>query len=185
MLPQNEVVGKSTEASGDLHNLYIKDSFIQGVGVFSGVNLAAGTILFEIKGERVVHPEYDPYLADKNPNWMGIGYCEWIIMYPNHNGLYVNHSCNPNVIVNDKLQVVTFTPVKAHEELTMDYSTTELDPDWQMECNCGEDNCRKTLRSFQFLPRQIQSKYAKYIAPVYAEMADKLLQERSLTHQTT
>jgi hypothetical protein len=185
MRPQHEVVDKSTGASADLHNLYIKDSSIQGVGVFSGVNLAAGTILFEIKGERVVHPEYDPYLADKNPNWMGIGYCEWIIMPTNHHGLYINHSCNPNVIVNDKLQVVTFTPVKAHEELTMDYSTTELDPDWKMECNCAEDNCRKILRSFQFLPKQIQNQYVRFIAHVFAEMADKLLVEKSLSRQST
>jgi hypothetical protein len=185
MLPQHDVVDKSTDAPGDLHNLFISDSPIQGVGLFSGVHLAAGTILFEIKGERVVHPEYHPYLADKNPNWMGIGYCEWIIMHPNHYGLYINHSCNPNVIVNDKLQVVTFTPVKAHEELTMDYSTTELDPDWIMECDCGEDSCRKTLKSFQFLPRQIQIRYARYIAPVFGEMADKHSEEKSLSHQPT
>ncbi len=111
-------------------------------------------------------------MADKNPNWMGIGYCEWIIMYPDDNGLFINHSCKPNVFVNEKLQVVTLVPVKANEELLLDYSTTELDPDWQMECNCGEDCCRRTLLSFQYLPNSIQNKYAKLIAPVFAEMAE-------------
>jgi hypothetical protein len=185
MLPQHEVVDKSTEASGDLHNLFISDSPIQGVGLFSGVHLAAGTILFEIKGERVVHQEYDPYLADKNPDWIGIGWCEWIIMHPNHPGLYLNHSCNPNVFVNAKLQVVTFTPVKAQEELTLDYSTTELDPEWKMDCNCGEDSCRKTLRSFQFLPKQIQNRYVSFIAPVFGQTADKHSDEKSFSHQST
>jgi SET domain-containing protein len=170
MLPQSEVIDR-LEISENLHFLHVKDSTIQGVGLFSGVNLAAGTILFEIKGERVVHPEYDPYLADKNPNWMGIGYCEWIIMYPNNNGLFINHSCNPNVIINDKLQLVTFKPVKADEELLLDYSTTELDPNWRMQCNCGEYKCRRTLRSFQFLPKFTQRKYSRFIAPVFTDMA--------------
>lgn len=171
MLRQNELADQPDHLQ-DIHFLQIRPSYIQGVGLFSGVNLAAGTILFVIKGERVIHREYDPYLAGKNPNWMGTGYCEWIIMEPHHSGLYLNHSCNPNVIVNDKLQVVTFKPVKANEELVLDYSTTELDPDWEMRCNCGENNCRKILRSYQFLPKAIQKKYAKFIAPVFSQMAD-------------
>ena len=178
MLRQNELVNQQ-DRKQNLLCLQVRPSRIQGVGLFSGVHLAAGTILFEIKGERVIHPRYDPYLADKNPNWMGIGYCEWIIMEKDHGGLYINHSCEPNVIVNDKLQVVTFKPVKANDELVMDYSTTELDPDWEMKCNCRENSCRKVLRSFQFLPQPIQEKYAGFIAPVFSEMANRVVHKKS------
>jgi hypothetical protein len=172
MLRENNVIEQLNESSENLHYLQVKESAIEGVGLFSGVNLAAGTILFEIKGERVVHPEYDPYLADKNPNWMGVGYCEWIVMPPNNYGLYINHSCNPNAIINDKLQIVTFKPVKAHQELTLDYSTTELDPDWTMKCSCGEFDCRKILRSFQYLPQVIQNKYSTFLNPIFLKMVD-------------
>jgi len=153
--------------------LQTRKSPIEGVGLFSGVNLSAGTILFEIKGEKVSHPKYNPFLADKNPNWMGIGYCEWIIMDHYNYGLFLNHSCKPNVIINGKLQVITFAPVKADEELKLDYSTTELDPDWKMLCNCGEIGCREILRSFQFLSENIRARYANFIAPVFSQMKPK------------
>jgi hypothetical protein len=157
--------------------LHIKDSPIQGKGLFSEVDIKKGTVLFEIVGQRIRHP-YDPALSSQNPNWIGVGHEEWLMLGPGDIAIYLNHSCNPNVMINDKLELITMTPVKAKEELLLDYSTTELDPFWKMECNCGATECRKILRSFQFLPYDLQKKYGKYIAPVFTRTVEAVEMNR-------
>lgn len=64
------------------------------------------------------------------------------------------------------------TRIEAHEELVIDYSTTELDPYWKMDCNCGASGCRKVLRSFQFLPHELKIKYQRYLAPVFINLPE-------------
>ena len=147
--------------------LEVKNSPIQGKGLFTKNNIRKGTSLFEIRGESFRH-EYDPSLSDQNPNWIGIGYEQWLQLQPGDIAIYLNHSCNPNVIINEKSALITIAPIKRYEELLLDYSTTELDPYWKMNCSCGAAQCRKLLRSFQFLPDELQNKYRKYLSPSFS-----------------
>ena len=155
------------------HHLHIKDSPIQGRGLFSDVDIKRGDILFEIVGERIQH-EYRPDLALQNPNWIGTGHEEWLMLGPGDIAIYLNHSCKPNVIINEKMQLVAMQPIKANEELLLDYSTTELDPYWQMECGCGARSCRKILRSFQFLPDELKKRYGKFISPAFLRTVEAM-----------
>lgn len=154
-------------------HLHIKDSPIQGRGVFSDVDIKKGAVLWEIIGQRIQH-EYTPRLAAENPNWIGTGYEEWVVMGPGDMAIYLNHSCNPNVIVNEKLEIIAMAPIRANEELLLDYSTTELDPYWKMECGCGAKECRKILRSFQYLPEELRNRYGKFISPLFLRVAEAL-----------
>jgi uncharacterized protein len=154
-------------------HLHIKDSPIQGRGLFSDIDIKRGAVLCEIVGEKIQH-EYDPRLAAENPNWIGTGYEEWLMMGPGDIAIYLNHSCNPNVIINEKLQLIAMRPIKKNEELLLDYSTTELDPYWKMECSCGAKECRKILRSFQYLPEALQKRYGKYISPAFSRVAEAM-----------
>ena len=156
----------------DLHaHLHIKDSPIQGKGLFSDVYIKNGTVLCHISGQKIQH-SYDPALSAQNPNWIGTGYEEWLILGPGDIAIFLNHSCNPNVIINEKLELIAMTSIKVNEELLLDYSTTELDPYWKMECICGAKECRRILRSFQFLPYELQEKYGKFIAPAFTRTVE-------------
>jgi uncharacterized protein len=150
----------------ELSFLSVKSSSIQGLGLFTSQELAANQIVFKISGTKV-HHEYRPELSACNPNWLGTGYQEWLIIEEGDIGVYINHSCTPNVIVNENLQVVTIRPINRNEEVLLDYSTTELDPYWNMKCSCGETNCRKVLRGFQYLPLQLQEEYSRYLSPAF------------------
>ena len=161
------------------HHLHIKDSPIQGRGLFSDIDIKRGEVLCEIVGEKIQH-EYAPELAAQNPNWIGIGYEEWLMMGPGDIAIFLNHSCNPNVIVNDKLELIAMQPIRKNEELLLDYSTTELDPYWKMECCCGAADCRKILRSFQYLPAELQKKYGKFISPAFIRTVDTLQVNKQL-----
>lgn len=159
--------------------LHIKDSPIEGKGIFTQVTLLPETIVFDIVAEKI-HYRNNPYLADQNPNWIGAGYQEWLKIGPGDIAGYLNHCCSPNVILNEKLQLITMTRIKAHEELVMDYSITELDPYWKMDCDCGASACRKVLRSFQFLPDEHKLKYQRYAAPVFINLSEELMHNQAI-----
>jgi uncharacterized protein len=150
----------------ELGFLSVKSSSIQGLGLFTSQELPANQILFKITGNKV-HHEYWPELSACNPNWLGTGYEEWLIIEDGDLGVYINHSCHPNVSVNERLEVITLRPVSRNEELLLDYSTTELDPYWNMKCSCGQPHCRKILRSFQYLPPKLQEDYSRYLSPAF------------------
>ena len=60
-------------------------------------------------------------------------------------GKYINHSCFPNTIVNDKNQFVALRNIKIGEELTFDYETTEDEIAEPFDCFCGAENCRRRI----------------------------------------
>lgn len=173
-MQENNPVDQHLTGYANKHiKLQVKASAIEGKGLFTDSDLRKGTVLFEIVGKRTQH-EYDPALSDQNPNWIGTGYEEWLMLGPGDIAIFLNHSCQPNVIINEKLQLVAIAPIKINGELLLDYSTTELDPYWKMDCSCGAAACRKVLRSYQFLPEALHKKYDKYLAPSFSSTAKVL-----------
>jgi hypothetical protein len=154
--------------ANDLEYLDVAPSPIQGLGLFTSKNLPAYQNIFTITGKKV-YRTYHPVYASLNPNWLGTGYQEWLEINEGDISVYINHSCSPNVIVNEHLQVITLRRIRKGEELLLDYSTTELDPYWSMKCTCGEPCCRKTLLSFQYLPIELQHEYDKYLSTKFRQ----------------
>ena len=76
---------------------------------------------------------------------------------------YINHSCEPNTIVSEGLRLIALRPIASGEELTLDYSTTELDPYWTLACTCGAPRCRRTIRAFPSLPGELQARYGRFM----------------------
>ncbi|MBX4200003.1 SET domain-containing protein-lysine N-methyltransferase [Candidatus Parcubacteria bacterium] len=87
-------------------------------------------------------------------------------------GDFLNHSCSPNCGVRktgSNLELFAITPIQIGQELVMDYSTIiGKDDIWKMKCNCGSKNCRKVVRNFFILPKELQEEYmALGIVPKY------------------
>lgn len=79
-------------------------------------------------------------------------------------GWFMNHSCDPNVGVNEKGDFVTMKNVRQGEELAWDYSYGEIDSEIEMECHCGGKNCRKIMTGKDWrLPSLLKN--AKYFMP--------------------
>jgi hypothetical protein len=81
--------------------------------------------------------------------------------------LFVNHSCKPNVFINQYLELVAARPLEPNTELLLDYSSTELDPFWRMACTCKNENCRKLIKNFESLPTLLKVKYSYFIHPSF------------------
>lgn len=82
-----------------------------------------------------------------------------------HISMFANHSCSPNSGIikrGSKLMLQSIAPIAPGEEITHDYSTLiAADDVWTMRCNCGEENCRKTVRNINKLPVATRARYGK------------------------
>lgn len=154
------------------YGLVLKRTRKKGIGVFT-------TRSFD-KGERILDFAGDFFTKDQLPesegaenkpsHFMQIG--RNIYQGPSDDmETFTNHSCDPNcgVIINGiNAYLVAIRDIVAGEEITWDYSTTMSDDNWQMECFCNSDGCRKEIREFKYLPKEIQKKYIRLcIVPDY------------------
>lgn len=147
-----------------MDKIYIGKSGIHGNGIFAKKNIKRGEIICVLKGEIVVFEVKNEKDSEYGPNWVGIGKNLWIDPLPPIR--YINHSCNPNTGIKGRVVIVALKNIKKGEEFFLDYSIVDEDKFWQMKCSCGAKNCRKIIRSIQFLPVKTFKKYLPYV-PTY------------------
>lgn len=132
-----------------------------GDGVFTEENVPTGTILLEFHGDIFEKDELPFPYESADDHYMQIGRTTY--MGPSGNiDDYVNHSCDPNagvMIDASGVRLIAIRDIEKNEEITWDYSTTMDEDDWELDCRCGSDLCRKKIRDFKYLDRHLQRKY--------------------------
>jgi hypothetical protein len=119
-----------------------RPSAIHGTGMFADRDYAPGETIWRLSGRPVVGS-----FTNEDPNCVGFGPDIWIDPDPPFD--CVNHCCEPNAAFGRQGEFHALVPIVAGDEVTMDYSMTEADPEWQMQCGCGATNCRKWLYAIQ------------------------------------
>ena len=139
-----------------------------GKGVFANKYFKKGELIIRIKGPILNEDdiEFDSY-EDEHSIQIG----EETYLGPSgKKDDFINHSCNPNSgvkLTKKDFFLIAIKDIKKGEEITWDYSTWANEP-WEMDCNCGTKNCRKKIKSFNYLPKKLQQKYIKLgIVPKY------------------
>lgn len=125
-------------------------------------------VISRIKGEMKFKSNQDKNDALANPNWIGIEKDQWID--PEKPYKFLNHSCNPNVGVRGSITITALRNLREGEEITIDYSTIEGDPRWEMKCLCGEKNCRGIIRSIHFLPEIQFKSYLPFVSNYFKKL---------------
>lgn len=145
-------------------NVSVKDSGVQGKGVFAEKGFLKDEVILEIDDSHIVEDvsaltdyqqEYDcDYLSDGKT----------ILMQSPEK--FINHSCDPSTYIKTirgKRKVFAMKNIKKGEEITYDYSINGYN-DGTFECNCRNTNCRKVYQgNFFKLPKDIQLKYLPYL----------------------
>ncbi len=138
--------------------------------VFANKDFKEGEEIIEFKGNLFTYEQLPTPYNEVEDHYVQID--KNLYMGPS-GGLddFFNHSCNPNSgikIIEKKVILIAIRGIKKGEEITWDYSTTMDEDDWEMDCVCKSKNCRKRIRDFKYLPKEIQQKYMKLeIAPKY------------------
>lgn len=164
-------ISKEERKSRSGSKIYVGKSNLEGEGLFATRDIKKGEIIFKIKGKKVKFLIIDEKKADSaDMNWFGYGKNTWTDS--NNYGVYFNHSCKPNSSIKGKVTFIANKNIKKGEEVTFDYSASEADIFFKFDCNCGNKECRKVVKSIQFLPRKIFNSYMPYI-PKFFQMVYK------------
>lgn len=136
-------------------DIEIKDSPIQGKGLFTKVPIKKGTAIWVSRGEEPYDEKvYTDGEFKKFTEWCILNSKEWdavangdgthtaaISDRVKHPSNYGNHSCEPNLDKNH----VALRDIETGEELTLNYAQFS-EKDWSMKCNCGSKNCTGIVR---------------------------------------
>lgn len=140
--------------------LYLGRTNWTGKGLFAKTDFKKCDIIFIWEGV-LKQGKYPWYIGDR---WLQIGEYQWISPFRDNPGYYINHSCNPNSGIKDSVKFVAIKNIRRGEEVTFDYSTSESENGWYLECHCENKNCRHIVRSYEFLPTELKLKYRDFIS---------------------
>lgn len=141
----------------DKTHFLVKETPGCGKGVFTTRSFQKDEVLFTF-AEKIV-----PW-AKANHRSVQLGKNKWLNPSKDDLGYYLNHSCNPNARFKAPHFIAALQPIHAKEEITIDYSTVVNTAKWDMQCACGNANCRKLITSYSKSPVEIQEKYKDIIS---------------------
>ncbi len=153
----------------------IKKSKIHGNGLFANKNFKKGELIFGVDISKLPRIKSEDKLSEEEElhvDYAGRG--KYVV--GTHPYVYINHSCNPNVLVKHETiarsKFYAIRNIKKGEQFTYDYGVNAMDQidkelwKWKTKCKCGSKNCRSTLSTcFLKQPLEIQRKYYKYLPP--------------------
>lgn len=146
-----------------MKTLYKDTSSIHGAGLHIKEGAKKGEKIAYIQGDTHVFRSFNPEISKRMIDWIGVGRYTWIDTSKSM-FRFINHSCDPNVVIVGQRTVIAFKDIPPESEITMDYSITEAEPGWKLEnCNCGTKLCRGTVLPIYKLKRSAYSRYLPHI----------------------
>ena len=150
----------------------VRESKIHGRGLFATADIAKGEVV-AVKGGHIVSREQlrEQVTPRLGPVEIQIG--DDLFITPVTQGqrdgsmLYSNHSCNANLGMRGEITFVALRDIRAGEELTHDWATTDGD-DYSVQCKCGSPQCRGTLTGKDWQRPELQERYAGYFSAYLA-----------------
>jgi SET domain-containing protein len=111
------------------HSLSVRESPIQGKGVFAERSLHTGEQIAYFEGYEVDH-ETAYSLTFGNQRIEPTGILK-----------HLNHSCSPNAWFQER-RLTALREIAPNEEITIDYIATESTISHHFHCDCMSKNCR-------------------------------------------
>jgi len=135
------------------------------LGVVAATALSAGQHVLAIDG---------PIVAAPTRFTVQVGEHEHVDAEPASDGthpvwLFLNHSCAPNTRL-DGRSLVALVDVKAGDEVTFDYDTTEWDMASPFPCTCGAPACRGLVRGYRHLTPEQREKLSGVAPHLLAQL---------------
>lgn len=138
----------------------VRQSGIQGLGVFATRAIPSGTRLIEYTGERLTEAQADARYPEDDETGAHHTFLFSIeddvvidAAFHGNDARWINHSCDPNcdaIVEDGRLWIETIRDVKRGEELAYDYAY-ELEERHtpaakrRYPCICGAATCRGTI----------------------------------------
>ncbi|GEM_PF-597468 len=144
-----------------------KDSVIEGAGLVADRLIPEGDVLFRF--DDINPPAHLHELVDWPPQ-RRIRFLAFAIQigeddYAFRQGdiKFINHSCDPTGWWSGYGTLIARRDIHPGEEITYDYSTSDITLKYRMECLCGTESCRGIVTNQDYLDPDFQKKYAGHI----------------------
>ncbi len=150
----------------------VRESKIHGRGLFATADIAKDEIV-AVKGGHIVDGETlrGEIMPRLGPVEIQIDDHLFIAPVTNEERegsmLYSNHSCDANLGMRGEITFVAMRNIRAGEELTHDWATTD-DDDYSTACKCGSRKCREILTGKDWQRPELQKRYAGYFSAYLA-----------------
>lgn len=139
--------------------LFVYQSLLEGRGVFAEKFIPKNTVILDFEGPIRTEKETLGRLDENHHLQIGPD------LYLGPSGGVddlVNHSCDPNCYLSISRhfppRLISIREISPKEELTFDYSLSQLDPWDGFECKCNQPNCRRVIQHYATLPPAIKQR---------------------------
>jgi hypothetical protein len=151
--------------------IVVGDSAIAGQGLFATTALGEGTVVVRVGGVFVGTEELRRLIetSEHYVDTLTVFEDVHLVLPTGTTVHYGNHSCDPNVWHVGPYEIATRRPVRAGEELTVDYATQTGAPGFSMPCRCGAADCRGEVTSEDWRRADLQARYAGHWVPALEE----------------
>jgi len=154
--------------------LEIRETDKYGRGVFANSLIKKDEVLIVQAGRMINDSDFDnpifaPYAYHCFQVEKDVYICPIEFESESIDGIFdVNHSCNPSCGFKGQISLVSMRDISAGEEITYDYSMTDVgsrEQGWvDMKCLCGSNNCRNTITGDDWRLEELQHKYNGYFS---------------------
>ncbi len=124
------------------------------LGLFALHSVKKESVLITYDGPVIDHPTRYSIQIDEKRHIEGT---------PDSNA-YLNHACTPNTYVDWKGPFLrALRDLRADEELTCNYLTTDWEIHEKFQCKCGSPNCYGEIRGFRYLSASQQKELEAFV----------------------
>lgn len=143
------------------------NSVIEGVGLVASQLIPKGDIVFRFDDSK---PPAHLYEIVNWPPQKRIRFLAFAIQigeddfsFQQGDIKYINHSCDPTVWWDGYGTLTARRDIRVGEEITYDYSTSDITLIYKMQCLCGTKSCRGTVTNKDYLNPAFQDKYINHL----------------------
>lgn len=158
--------------------LELRDSTIHGKGVYAKENIPKGEVVVIWGGELVSVTDFQNGIGKKHTN---VGITEDLYLVTSNEDEmsiddFMNHSCDPNLWLDDEVTLSARRDIKKDEELTFDYAIEIISEDYLMKnpCYCRAKQCRKQITGNDWKLKELHLEYGNHFSPFILERIKKL-----------
>ena len=134
----------------------------KGLGVFAARSIARGTRVISYRGKARGISEIPKWQWD---HAVQVDYDRYVVPRPGSPGWCINHSCDPNCVIQGGRDLAVVRDIGKGEELNFDYSTNVGWRGFLMPCRCGSETCRGVVLSYDHLGEAAKRKYDGKVSP--------------------
>jgi SET domain len=167
-IKRNKIFTKTTDLDSG-HRFLVGRTHV-GKAVYAGQAFHNGQSIVLFRGPICHRRDLPTYMFEAQDRFFQISRDYFMGPSGNVDDL-MNHSCDPNAGLRFTAGgpvLIALRDIGFGEELTWDYSTTILNHNWVMACQCGSPSCRGSIGEFHNLPVSKQRAYAELgILPSY------------------